>query len=69
MDFAAKAAVARVVGITTRLRIEAAKLTGGKSAAAALIHLLTDVFAFWQGSFRRQRMTSGYNYSSHRSLP
>ena len=26
MDFAAKAAVARVVGITTRLRIEAAKV-------------------------------------------
>lgn len=69
MDFAAKAAVARVVGITTRLRIEAAKLTKGKSAAAALIHLLTDVFAFWQGSFGRQRLTSGYNYSSHRSLP
>ena len=40
MDFAAKAAVARVVGITTRLRIEAAKLTGGKSSAAALKHLL-----------------------------
>ena len=39
MDFAAKAAVARVVGITTRLRIKAAKLTGGKSAAAALKHL------------------------------
>ena len=39
MDFAAKAAVARVVGITTRLRIEAAKLTGGKSAADALKHL------------------------------
>ena len=33
MDFAAKAAVARVVGITTRLRIEAAKLTRGKSSA------------------------------------
>ena len=30
MDFAAKAAVARVVGITTRLRIKAAKLTKGK---------------------------------------
>ena len=47
MDFAAKAAVARVVGITTRLRIKAAKLTKGKNAAAALIHLLTDVLAFW----------------------
>ncbi len=47
MDFAAKAAVARVVGITTRLRIEAAKLTSGKSSAAALIHFLTDVPAVW----------------------
>jgi hypothetical protein len=40
VDFAAKAAVARVVGITTRPRIEAAKLTRGKSSAAALKHLL-----------------------------